>query len=70
MYVDISTKYIQYLKYYIDVCLKSDLLTDPSKTFADEIEKMDTKTLLSHYDFFRKFTTMIFAIFQNANFCK
>ena len=56
MYVDMSTKYIQYLKYYLEVCLKSDLLTNPAKTFADEITKVGTPELLGNYEYFRKFT--------------
>ena len=70
MYVDMSSKYTNYLKYYIEVCMKTDLLTDPTKTFADEIRKLPTAELLGNYDYFRKFTTMIFQMFQNANFCK
>ena len=63
MYIDMSTKYIQYLKYYLEVCLKSDLLTDPAKTFADEITKVGTPELLGNYEYFRKFTQLIMAIF-------
>lgn len=70
MYVDMSNKYTNYLKYYIEVCMKTDLLTDPTKTFSDEIRKLPTAELLGNYDYFRKFTTMIFQMFQNANFCK
>jgi len=51
-------------------CLKSDLLTDPAKTYADEISKLETKELLDNYDYFKNLSTQIFTIFQNANFCK
>ena len=63
MYLDMSNKYTTYLKYYIEVCMKTDLLTNPTKTFADEIRRLPTSELLGNYDYFRKFTTMIFAMF-------
>ena len=45
-------------------------MTDPTKTFADEITKIKTDKLLGNYEYFKKFSTSIFAMFQNANFCK
>ena len=70
MYIDVSTKYSKYIKYYMEVCTASDLLTNPAKTFADQIFQVPTEELLKNYEYFKRFAQMIFSIFSNANFCK
>ena len=70
MYIDVSTKYSKYIKYYMEVSTASDLLTNPTKTFADKISQIPTEELLKNYEYFKRFAQMIFSIFSNANFCK
>ena len=47
MYIDVSTKYSKYIKYYMEVSTASDLLTNPTKTFADKISQIPTEELKS-----------------------
>ena len=48
-YVELSAKYVMYLELYMEVCSRSDLLTDPERMTPAEIGKMDTSELIGNY---------------------
>jgi len=70
MYMEISKAYSNYIKYYMNTCLKTDMLTKPRKKLSDEVRTLRTADILRNYEFFEGMCTQIFDMFQHTNFCK
>ena len=65
-----SGKYVKYIRYYLELCSRSDLLTNPEKMKPGKIKKVSTDELLGNYQYFRSMTMMISSMFTKAHFCK
>ena len=52
MYMEISKAYSNYIKYYMNTCLKTDMLTKPRKKLSDEVRTLRTADILRNYEFF------------------
>ena len=69
-YVILSSKYSKYVKLYIEICGRSDLLTNPERIAPAELAQMDSDELIGNYNYFRSMSTMIFSLFAAPTFCK
>ena len=70
MYMEISKAYANYLKFYVNVANKTDILAKPIAKISDDVRELRTVEILKHYEFFKAIVEQIFAQFQNANFCR
>ena len=60
MYMDISKQYAIYIKYYMNTCIKTDILVKPRKKLAEEVRNLTTAQMLKNYEFFEGLSTQIF----------
>ena len=58
-----SKQYSDYLKLYIEVCAKTDVLVKPRHGFTDEIRKLDVTDILKNYEYFEGMSRRIFELF-------
>lgn len=70
MYQEISKQYSSYIKYYINVSIKTDILAKTLQTVSADVHGLSTADILKHYEFFESLVTQIFDMFQHVNFCK
>ena len=70
MYMEISKQYSVYIKYYMNTCIKTDILVKPRKKLSEEVRNLKTSQILRNYEFFEGLSTQIFDQFQHTNFCK
>ena len=70
MYMEISKQYSVYIKYYMNTCMKTDILVKPRKKLSEEVRNLKTANILKNYEFFEGLSTQIFDQFQHVNFCK
>ena len=70
MFMEISKQYSVYIKYYMNTCMKTDILTKPRKGFSDEVRNLNISDILKNYEYFEGLSTQIFDLFQHTNFCK
>ena len=70
MYMEITKQYSTYIKFYMNTCLKTDMLTKPRKKLSEEVRTLRTADILRNYEFFEGMCTQIFTMFQHTNFCK
>lgn len=57
MYLEISKMYSTYLKYYLNVCVKSDVLAKPISTLSDEIRALRNNEIYKNYEYFEALVT-------------
>lgn len=57
MYMEISKAYCIYIKYYMNTCIKSDILTKPRKKLPEEVSQLTTPQILQNYEFFEGLCT-------------
>ena len=60
MYMEISKKYSVYIKYYMNTCIKTDILVKPRKKLSEEVRNLKTNQILKHYEYFEGLSTQIF----------
>lgn len=57
MYLEISKMYSTYIKYYINVCNKTDILTKPISNLSDDVRKLRNSEILKNYEYFEAMVT-------------
>ena len=70
MFMEISRQYAIYIKYYMNTCMKTDIMVKPRKGFSDEVRNLSMTEILKNYEYFEGLSTQIFDLFQHTNFCK
>lgn len=70
MFAEISKAYSNYIKYYMNTCIKTDILVKPRKKLAEEVGNLSTAQILQNYEYFEGLCSQIFDQFQHTNFCK
>ena len=70
MFMEISKQYSVYIKYYMNTCNKTDIMTKARKGFSEEVRKLKMSEILKNYEYFEGLSTQIFDLFQHTNFCK
>ena len=68
--MEISKQSSVYIKYYMNTCMKTDILVKPRKKLSEEVRNLKTANILKNYEFFEGLSTQIFDQFQHVNFCK
>ena len=68
--MEISKQYSIYIKYYMNTCMKTDIMTKARKGFSDEVRQLSMTEILKNYEYFEGLSTQIFDLFQHTNFCK
>ena len=68
--MEISKQYSVYIKYYMNTCNKTDIMTKARKGFSEEVRKLKMSEILKNYEYFEGLSTQIFDLFQHTNFCK
>ena len=57
MFMEISKQYSVYIKYYMNTCMKTEILTKPRKGFSEEVRKLNISEILKNYEFFEGLST-------------
>jgi len=70
MYTEISKNYSNYVKFYVNVANKTDILTKPMSKISEEVRALRTSEILKNYEFFEALVSQIFSQFIHANFCR
>ena len=70
MYIELSKQYSNYVKFYLNVSVKTDILCKGLKTISSDVRALKTSEILKHYEYFEAMVVQIFEIFQHSNFCK
>ena len=70
MYTEISRQYSSYIKFYLNIANKTDILAKGMQKISDDVAALRTADILKHYEYFEALVTQIFALFQHANFCR
>jgi hypothetical protein len=70
MYTEISRVYADYIKFYLNIACKTDILAKGMQKISDDVRALRTKDILLHYEYFEALVTQIFNLFQHANFCR
>lgn len=60
MYMEISKKYAIYIKYYMNTCIKTDILVKPRKKLVEVVRELTTSQILKNYEYFEGLSTQIF----------
>ena len=68
--MEISKQYSVYIKYYMNTCMKTEIMTKPRKGFSEEVRNLSMGEILKNYEYFEGLSTQIFDLFQHTNFCK
>ncbi len=55
--MEISKQYSVYIKYYMNTCMKTDIMTKPRKGFSEEVRKLKMSEILKNYEFFEGLST-------------
>lgn len=63
MFMEISKQYSVYMKYYMNTCMKTDIMTKPRKGFSEEVRKLNITEILKNYEYFEGLSTQIFDLF-------
>ena len=63
MFMEISKQYSVYIKYYMNTCMKTDIMTKPRKGFSEEVRKLNITEILKNYEYFEGLSTQIFDLF-------
>jgi hypothetical protein len=70
MYTDISKQYSEYIKFYLNIACKTDILAKGMQKISDDVRELRTGQILTHYEYFEAIVTQIFNQFQNTNFAR
>jgi len=57
MYTEISKMYATYLKYYINVCNKTDIMAKPISNLSDDVRSLRNSEILKNYELFEALVT-------------
>ena len=63
MFMEISKQYAVYIKYYMNTCMKTDIMVKPRKGFSEEVRKLNISEILQNYAYFEGLSTQIFDLF-------
>lgn len=70
-YTEISKAYSSYIKLYLNVAVKTDILTKVMKNISAEVQKLETRQILKNQDYFESLMKRIFDFFSTqATFCR
>lgn len=61
--MEISKQYAVYIKYYMNTCMKTDIMVKPRKGFSEEVRKLNISEILQNYAYFEGLSTQIFDLF-------
>lgn len=57
MYLEISKMYSTYLKYYINVCYKTEILARPLGQLSGDVRKLKNNEIFKNYEYFEAMVT-------------
>ena len=57
MYTEISKAYSNYVKFYVNIANKTDILTKPMANISDDVRELTTTEILKHYEYFEHLVT-------------
>jgi hypothetical protein len=63
MYTDISKLYSNYIKLYVNVAAKTDILSKAIKNISEDVSMLRTSQILKHGEYFESLLTKIFEQF-------
>jgi hypothetical protein len=63
MYSDISKAYANYVKFYLNIANKTDILSKGMQKISDDVRQLGTSQILKHYEYFEELVTLIFQQF-------
>jgi hypothetical protein len=63
MYTELSKQYSNYVKFYLNVSCKTDILTKGLKTISTDVAALKTAEILKNYEYFEAMVVQIFDIF-------
>jgi len=61
MYTEISKVYSEYIKFYLNIACKTDILAKGMQKISDDVRALRTKDILLHYEYFEALVTQIFS---------
>lgn len=61
MHTEISKAYSNYVKFYINIANKTDILSKPMTKISDDVRQLKTSDILKHYEYFEALVSQIFA---------
>lgn len=67
---DISKNYSNYIKYYLNVSIKTDILCKSLGSIPDDVRNLSDSQILKNYEHFEALCTLIFDMLNDATFCK
>jgi hypothetical protein len=70
IYTEISKNYSNYVKFYVNIANKTEILSKPMTKISEDVRELKTNDILKNYEYFEALVTQIFAQFQHANFCR
>jgi len=60
---DISKAYSTYIKFYLNVSIKTDILCKSLGSISDDVRNLSDSQILKNYEFFEALSTQIFDLF-------
>jgi hypothetical protein len=57
MYTEISKAYSNYVKFYVNIANKTDILSKPMAKISDDVRELTTTEILKHYEYFENLVT-------------
>jgi hypothetical protein len=60
MYSDISKQYTNYIKLYLSIANKTDILAKGMKNISDDVRQLRTSMILKHHEYFEEIMAQIF----------
>lgn len=63
MYTEISKQYSNYVKFYVNIANKTDILSKPMAKISDDVRQLRSSEILKHYEYFEALVTQIFQLF-------
>lgn len=61
MHTEISKNYSTYVKFYINIANKTDILSKPMTKISDDVRQLKTADILKHYEYFEALVSQVFA---------
>jgi hypothetical protein len=60
MHVEILKQYSSYVKFYVNIANKTDILSKPIAKISEDVRALQTKEILKNYEYFDALVTQIF----------
>lgn len=69
-YAKITDKYANYIKLYLNVNCKTEILSKGMQKINDDVSKLKSAQLLKHYEYFEELMARILDQFNEATYCR